>query len=157
MRVARVRELTADTQRSSPSRNIETGGMSVLCDISLKSELLYFADDGFQSARERRGQVKECGGGECLTKGFEPSFSFRCQIALSQWVFNRSLGSQRSVSHPQSVFWLTPNFTAASRCRTPAKIRFFLRCWPKVVGSLTLAAIVRSNDKLSGRVWTILS
>jgi hypothetical protein len=46
--------------------------MSVLCDNSLKSELLYFADDGFQSARERR-DVKECGGGECLTKHCLPA------------------------------------------------------------------------------------
>jgi hypothetical protein len=34
--------------------------MSVLCDNSLKSELLYFADDGFPSARDLRitgGQI----------------------------------------------------------------------------------------------------
>ena len=53
--------------------------MSVLCDNSLKSELLYFADDGFQSARERRGDVKECGGGECLTK--------HCLAACERFVF----------------------------------------------------------------------
>jgi hypothetical protein len=51
------------------------------------------------------------------------------------------VGNSRSHSHRPKVRELTPNFTAASRCRTPAKNRFFLRCWPKVVGSLAIGKL----------------
>jgi len=50
-------------------------------------------------------------------------------------------GYIRSYSHSLKVRALTTNFTAASRWRTPAKNRFFLRCWPKVVGSLAIGKL----------------
>ena len=55
--------------------------------------------------------------------------------------FKKKRGYIRSHSHKLKVRELTPNFTAASCCLMPAKNRFFLRCWPKVVGSLAIGKL----------------
>src|ERR1019366_10263490 len=65
-------------------------------------------------------------------------------------------GYIRSHSHRLKVRALTPNFTAASRCRMAAKKRFFLRCWPKVVGSLAIGKLRVQTGAISLRATVTL-